>query len=133
MHYDHVGRLLLRLTLGLLMLPHGISKLMGGAQGLSGLMRAYGLPESVAYLSIVGEFIAPVLIIIGIYTRPAAWMLALHMVVALALAHNSHLFQMGDTGGLSIELQLFFLLIGVVVALMGAGRYSLGGSQGRYN
>jgi len=133
MHCDQAGKLLLRLTLGLLMLPHGISKIMGGAQGLFGLMRANGLPESVAYLSIVGEFIAPVLIILGIYTRPAAWVLALHMVVALALAHTSHLFAIGNTGGLSIELQLFFLLTGVVVALMGAGRYSLGGSQGRYN
>jgi len=133
MHCDHVGRLLLRLTLGLLMLPHGISKIMGGVQGLGGLMRMHGLPEWVAYLSIVGEFIAPVLIVLGIYTRPAGWIVALHMVVALVLAHSSHLFAIGKTGGLAIELQLFFLLTGVVVALMGAGRYSLGGSQGRYN
>jgi len=133
MHYDHAGRLLLRLTVGLLMLPHGIDKLMGGAQGLFGLMRANGFPEWLAYLSIVGEFIAPVLIIIGICTRPAAWVVAVHMVVALALAHTSHLFAIGNTGGLRIELQLFFLLGAVVVALMGAGRYSLGGSHGRYN
>jgi len=130
---DHLGRLLLRLTLGLLMLPHGIAKLMGGAQGLGGLMRMHGLPESVAYLSIVGEFIAPVLIILGIYTRPAAWILALHMVFALLLAHRSHWSEFGQGGGLSIELQLFFLLTGVIVALMGAGRFSLGGSGGRYN
>jgi len=133
MHYDHAGRLLLRLTVGLLMLPHGIQKLMGGARAMFGLMSARGLPEWVAYLSIVGEFIAPVLIILGIYTRPAGWIVALHMVVALALAHTSHLFTIGSSGGLSIELQLFFLLGGVIIALMGAGRYSLGGSQGRYN
>jgi len=132
MHYDHAGKLLLRLTMGLLMLPHGISKL-GGVQGLFGLMRAHGLPEWVAYLSIVGEFIAPILVIIGICTRPAAWVVAAHMVVALALAHTSHLFDLGTGGGLRIELQLFFLLTAVVVALMGAGRYSLGGSHGRYN
>jgi len=131
MHYDQAGKLLLRLTVGLLMLPHGIQKIMGGAQGLTGLMAARGLPEWVAYLSIVGEFIAPVLIILGIYTRPAGWIVALHMLIALALAHTSHLFSITNTGGLAIELQLFFLLGGVVVALMGAGRYSLGGS--RYN
>jgi len=130
---DHLGRLLLRLTLGLLMLPHGIGKLMGGAQNMGGLMRANGLPEAVAYLSIVGEFIAPILIILGIYTRPAAWILALHMVIALLLAHRGHWTTFSQTGGLSIELQLFFLLTGVIVALMGAGRFSLGGSGGRYN
>ena len=55
------------------------------------------------------------------------------MTVAIWLAHTSQLFTLNQTGGWALELQGMFFLAAVVVALIGAGRYSLGGINGRWN
>jgi len=133
MHYDHAGKLLLRLTVGGLMLPHGISKLVNGLGGLSGWLQSLGWPGFMAYGTILGEFVAPIFLIIGLYTRPAAIVVAINMLFAFWIAHLPHLTQLGDTGGWRVELQAFFLLGAVIILLQGAGRFSVGGHNGRYN
>ena len=55
------------------------------------------------------------------------------MVVALALAHRAELFDIGPMGGWAIELQGLFLFGSLAILLLGAGRYSVGGLNGRYN
>ena len=69
----------------------------------------------------------------GLFTRPAALVVAINMVVALLLAHTSQFFTLGQTGGWALELQGMYLAAALAVALLGAGRYSLGGVRGRFN
>ena len=80
--HDDVGKLLLRLAVGGLMLFHGIHKLIDGVDGISGMLAAQGLPGFIAYGVLVGEVVAPCLLILGVLTRPAALVLAFTMVVA---------------------------------------------------
>jgi len=131
--YDNAGKLVLRLALGLLLLLHGLSKLANGIGPISGMVAAHGWPAFVAYGVYIGEVIAPILLILGIFTRVAGVLVAANMLVAITLAHQAQLFSLTGTGGWALELQGMYLFGAIAVALLGAGRYSLGGAGGRYN
>jgi putative oxidoreductase len=128
-----VAKLLLRLVLGFLILLHGISKIKGGPGFVLDVVDKAGLPHPFGYLVYVGEVIAPLLIIIGLWTRAAALVIAINMAVAVLLVHLSQLFSLAPEGGWALELQALFLVVAVAIALLGAGRYSVGGTQGRWN
>jgi putative oxidoreductase len=130
---DDTGKLVLRLALGILILLHGVAKISAGVSGVGGMLASHGLPSALAYLVYVGEIVAPVLVIVGIYTRPAAWIIAINMVVAIWLVHMNDLFTIGKNGGWALELQGMFLFGAIAVALLGAGRLSVGGGSGKYN
>lgn len=128
-----VAKLLLRLTLGLLILLHGISKLMGGPGFVLDAVEKAGLPDPFGYLVYVGEVLAPLLVIIGLWTRVAALVVAINMLVAILLVHVGQLLQLSPEGGWALELQGLYLLVPIAIALLGAGRYSVGGRTGRWN
>ncbi|MBS0342414.1 MAG: DoxX family protein [Proteobacteria bacterium] len=130
---DDTGKFVLRMAVGVLILLHGISKLSSGVGFISGQLAASGLPGALAYLVFIGEILAPVLLIAGIYTRPAAWIVVINMVVAIWLVHTSQLFGVNKQGGWNLELQGMYLFGAMAVAFMGAGRFSVGGTGGRYN
>lgn len=130
---DDTGKLILRLLLGILILLHGIAKLSSGVGGIAGMLTSSGLPSGLAYLAYIGEVVAPVLLIVGVFTRPAALVIAINMVFALYLAHTSQLFTLTKTGGWALELQGMFLFTAVAIAFLGAGRFSVGGIAGKYN
>ena len=122
---DDLGKLVLRLTLGILMLLHGIAKMRYGVSGIEGMVVNHGLPGFLAYGVFVGEVFAPLLVIIGFYARIGGLIMAFNMVVAIALAHSSQLFGIGKTGGWELELQGFFLFTAIVVALIGPGKFAI--------
>lgn len=127
------GKLLLRVALGVLILLHGIAKVMGGPAFIMELLTKNGLPAQLGYLVYVGEVLAPLLVIIGLWTRPAALLIAINMVVAIALVHVPELLTLSQTGGWALELQGMFLFGALAVSLLGAGRLSAGGIWGRWN
>ncbi|MFC3339011.1 DoxX family protein [Paracandidimonas soli] len=133
MTHDNAGKLVLRLTIGVLLLLHGLHKLMYGMGGVSSLVASQGWPHFIAYGVYIGEVLAPVLLILGLYTRAAAFIVVCHMLVAIFLAHMGQLFQLGNNGGWRLELQGLFLFGAFAISLLGAGRYSVGGAGGRYN
>ncbi|RYX96971.1 MAG: DoxX family protein [Comamonadaceae bacterium] len=109
--------LLLRWTLAILMLLHGIAKLSGGVEGIGGMLQGAGLPSFIAYGAYIGEVVAPLMLLAGLLVVPAALVIAFNMVMAIVLAHSSHLFALTDNGGWRLELQAFFLVSAIVVAM----------------
>lgn len=130
---DDAGKLVLRLAVGALMMLHGIHKLLHGVDGIAGMLGSMGLPTYLAYGVYLGEVVGPLLVILGLYTRLGALLMLGNMLVALALAHRAELFSLGSMGGWAIETQGLFLFGALAVLLLGAGRFSVGGSNGRYN
>lgn len=125
---DDFGKLLLRVTVGGLMLFHGISKLNRGITGIEKRLTDAGLPAWIAPGVYVGEIVAPVLLIIGLWTRPSALVIVFNMVMAIYLSHSKDVLKLSERGGSwAIETPMFFLLAAVAVACLGPGRYSLGG------
>lgn len=127
------GRLILRLALGTLILLHGIAKLSGPPDAIVGMLAKVGLPGMLVYGVYIGEVVAPVLLILGLWTRAAALVIAVNMIAAVGLAHMNQLASIGPQGGYALELQAMFLFSAVALAFLGAGRYSVGGRYGPMN
>ncbi|CAP42822.1 DoxX family protein [Bordetella petrii] len=130
---DDTGKLILRLSLGILVLMHGLAKLSGGVGGIAGMLSGHGLPGFLAYGAYVGEVVGPLLVILGLYSRLGALFIVINMIVAILLAHMGQLSSLTQQGGWALELQGMYLFGALAVAFMGAGRFSLGGSGGRWN
>jgi len=130
---DDTGKLVLRLALGTLILLHGVAKLKGGLNFVGNMLVAHGLPGALAYLVLVGEIVAPVLVIIGVYTRAAAWIIVINMLFAVGLVHMAELGALSKTGGWALELQGMFLFGALALGFLGAGRFSVGGTGGKLN
>lgn len=122
---DEFGKLILRQTLGILMLFHGVHKLIHGIDGIKGMVVNAGLPEIFAYGVYVGEVIAPILIILGFYSRIGALLIVINMLVAIWLAHPNELFMLTQHGGWALELQGFFLLTAAALFFTGPGAFSV--------
>lgn len=127
------GRLILRIVLGVLILLHGIAKMSGPPDMIVGMLAKAGLPSVLAYGVYIGEVLAPVLLILGLWTRAAAIVIAINMVFAVALVHMGELSSLGKQGGYALELQAMFLFAAIAIAFLGAGRYSVGGRYGPMN
>lgn len=122
---NDTGKLVLRLTLGILILLHGISKLMHGIGPIQGMVTGMGMPAFFAYGTYAGEVLGPLLLIIGFYARIGAALIAINMLFAFALAHTGELTSLTQNGGWALELQGMFLFSAVALVLMGPGRIGI--------
>jgi putative oxidoreductase len=130
---DDAGKLVPRALLAAMLLFHGISKMNHGIGFVADMLAKAGLPAVFGYGVYIGEVIAPLFILAGLFTRPAALVIAINMIVAVLLAHTSQFFTINETGGWALELQGMYFFTALAIAVLGAGRYSIGGSNGRFN
>jgi len=126
--------LILRLTLGIVMFPHGAQKMLGwfGGYGFDGTMGYFtqklGLPWVIALLIIIGEFFGSLGLWAGLLTRFTAASFVVIMLGAVTMAHFPYGFFMnwfGQQQGEGYEYHL--LVIGIATALLvsGGGRWSI--------
>jgi putative oxidoreductase len=126
--------LVLRLTLGLVMFPHGAQKLLGwyGGFGFSGTMGFFTetmhLTWIVAFLVIVGEFFGSLGLIVGLLTRFTAASFVVIMLGAITTSHIQNGFFMnwfGKQQGEGYEYHLLVIGIGLALLMTGAGKWSV--------
>lgn len=121
---DDVGKLVLRLTLGILILLHGIAKIRHGITPIEGMVTGMGVPAFFAYGVYAGEVLGPLLLIVGFYARIGAALIAVNMLVALALVHTSQFTSLNGQGGWALELQGMFFFTAIALVFLGPGRIS---------
>ena len=132
--WDDVGKLLLRLTVGGLLLFHGAFKVKNGVGWMAGPLAALSIPAFVAYGVYVAEIVAPILAMIGKFARLAGLIIAFDLFMAIVLVLRSRMFSVNPQGGgWAIELEMFFLLGGVALFFLGSGRLSLSRGQGPWD
>lgn len=126
--------LLVRLTLGIVMFPHGAQKALGcfGGPGFQGTMNVFtqnmGIPAIFAFLAIVAEFLGSIGLITGCLTRVSAFGIACVMVVAVLMVHGQHGFFMnwyGAQQGEGFEYHLFAIGISAALMMRGGGAWSV--------
>ena len=123
---------ILRIALGVVMLPHGLQKTLGwfGGYGFTGTMGGFtsmGIPAFLAFLVIAAESAGAVALITGFSTRIAAFGIGATMLVA-SLMHRANGFFMNWSGqqkGEGFEYHILAIAIAVVLMIGGAGRFSL--------
>jgi putative oxidoreductase len=119
-----IAKLILRLSTGVLILFHGIYKVIHGIGGVKVMLSNAGLPELFSYGVYLGEVVAPILIILGLYARVASMVLGANMLMAIFLSYGFS-FSLAKYGGLTIESPLLFLIMSILIVLLGSGKYSV--------
>src|SRR3954464_6273921 len=95
---EDVDSPVLRVGVGGLLLFHGVHKLLHGLDFIRDTLTANGLPPLMAYGVLVGEVVAPVLVLVGLFPRPAAAVIALTMLTAGGLALRGQVFSLTPVG-----------------------------------
>ncbi|MCG8376310.1 MAG: DoxX family protein [Chlorobiales bacterium] len=130
---NDLGKLLLRFSVGGLMLFHGIHKLESGLGFIEKSLVDAGLPAFLSYGVLVGEILAPLLVVLGILSRPAALLEAFVMVMAVYLVHADELFSLTQHGGHALELQFLYLFGSLAIVFLGSGKYSVSRGRGLWD
>lgn len=125
MNNPDIGKLILRIALGFMMLLHGIDKLLHGVSGIAGMLNSHGLPGWLAFGVFIGEIVAPLMVLLGIQTRIGAGLMVINMLFAILLAHAHQIFSLTSHGGWGIELQAFYLFTAAALVFLGGGKYVL--------
>ena len=130
---DYTG-LILRLTIALVLFPHGAQKLLGwfGGYGFTGTMQFFtdtrGLPWLVGFLVIIIEFFGSLLLLLGLGSRILAAAVAILCIGIILTSHLQNGFFMNWFGNQKGEgYEYFLLLIGLSIALLinGSGKFSV--------
>jgi putative oxidoreductase len=123
-----------RLTLGLVMLPHGLQKTLGlfGGYGFEGTMGFFTgtmhIPWPLALAAILAESLGALALVLGLFGRVAAFGIAANMAVAALTSHLANGFFMnwfGNQAGEGFEYHLLALALAGAVMVRGSGRWSL--------
>lgn len=120
-----LGKLLVRISVGGLMIFHGISKLIHGHDFIRMMLEEKGLPTFLWLGVPIGEVIAPLCIILGIFTRISSLLIAFTMIMTIYLVHQMTIFNITDTGGLAGEINFFYLITSLAIFFLGSGKYSI--------
>ncbi|WP_241669843.1 DoxX family protein [Vibrio furnissii] len=122
---DDLGKLILRVSFGVMFLLHGIHKLYDGTEFIQGLLVNHGLPAFIAYGVYVGEVIVPILIILGVLTRVSSIIWIGTCVMVIWLMHADNLFTVNKVGAWAAEGIGVYLFAAIAILLLGPGKYAL--------
>lgn len=127
--------LIVRLALGVALLPHGMQKALGlfggyGFSGTVGFFESMGMPFILATLVILAEFAGSIGVILGMGTRFMALSILIEMTGAMILGGHIHngffmnWYKMPNTGE---GYEYFILILGIALAVLigGSGKYSV--------
>jgi len=132
---DSFGPVVLRMGLALVLFPHGAQKALGlwGGHGFSGTMGFFTsmlhIPAAFAFLAILTEFLGPIALFFGLFTRLAALAVAVLFVVAPILGgHLANGFFMnwfGNQKGEGFEYHILMVTIALGLVILGGGKCAL--------
>lgn len=126
--------LLLRVTIAVVLFPHGAQKLLGwfGGFGFDGTMQYFTqtvkLPYIIGLLVILIEFFAPIALVLGVGSKILAAVIAILFFGIMLTSHLNFGFFMNWMGNQAGEgLEYFLLAIGASLALMlnGSGKFAI--------
>ncbi len=121
-----LGLLILRLTLGAIMIAHGWQKIAGHLHGFMGVLAHLGIPPWMGYLVVAAELGGGILVVVGLLTRLAAFSICIDMLVAIFKVHLHN----GLTGQGGFEFPLACGAIAFALIFFGAGPISIDHARG---
>ena len=129
------GALIARVFLGVVILPHGLQKLLGmfGGYGFSSTVEYFsstGIPSLIGTLIVLGESFGALFLILGLISRISAAGIALIMLGAMIMVHSQFGFFMnwfGAQAGEGFEYHLLALGLALIVLVRGGGKWALDG------
>lgn len=134
--HPNIGFSIARLTLGLVIFPHGAQKLLGlfGGNGYTATMEFFatqmGLPSIVAFSIIMIEFFGSISLILGFLSR--FWALSLvvmfiGIIYTTQLEHGFFMNWFGNQAGEGFEYSLLIIGLALSILVNGSGKWSIDG------
>ncbi|WP_299184714.1 DoxX family protein [uncultured Aquimarina sp.] len=132
--HPNIGFSIARLTLGLVIFPHGAQKLLGffGGYGYTATMESFttqmGLPSILAASIIMIEFFGAISLIIGIFSRFWAVSLTgmfLGIIFTTQLEHGFFMNWFGNQAGEGYEYSLLIIGLSLITTIHGSGKWSI--------
>lgn len=121
----NLATLVLRLGMGILMIPHGYDKLVHFVQYKKDFMNFLGMGSTLSLALVVfAEFFCSVFLVMGLFTRVVASILFIEMLVVVFSAHKGQVFGDGEHG-------MLYLTGYMAIVLLGAGKASLDAILGK--
>jgi len=120
--YDGQGYALMRIVVGFLFLWHGAQKLLGFPPGMPD-----GVPAFITYVAGPIELVGGVLVMIGLFTRGAAFLASGLMAAAYWMAHGTKALLPIQNGG---EPAVLYCFVFLYIATRGSGIWSVDGARG---
>ena len=121
-----LGILFARLGLGICLFMHGFAKILHGLGGVKGILVKAGLPEFMAYFAYVGEVVAPLMIILGVFSRIGALLIvATSFTILYAYNGLGNLFELTNVGGFKAEILYLYIALSPCVIFSGSGKYAI--------
>lgn len=122
---QHIGLLVLRVSIAITMLIYGITKIIYGIDFMKDVFTKYGLPSLFGYSIYIGEIIAPILIIIGFRTKIAGLVFAINCFAAILMVQLPNLLKLNEFGGWEIGPIFIYMMFGITLIFTGAGKFAL--------
>ena len=124
MKNQDLGLLFVRLGLGICLFMHGFRKLTGGIGFIKSRVASAGMPEFFAYGVYITEVLAPLMLIIGFYSRVAAAIIAANALFIVYLAYPNFLALTGH-GGFEAEILYLYMAMALCTIFCGSGKYAI--------
>lgn len=134
MHDDtraSAGLAILRVTVGVIFLSHGIPKLLGGIPGTADFFGQIGIPVPgvAAWLVALLEVGGGLLLILGLFVVPVAILFVIHMALGIVLVHLAQGWYVVGPGQGGAEFNTLLIAASLALALGGPGLWALGGRE----
>jgi len=121
-----LGILFARLGLGVCLFMHGFAKISHGIGGVKSILTKAGLPEIVAYGSYIGEVVAPIMIILGIFSRIGALLITGTSLTIMCAYHGlGNLLELTNAGGFKAEILYLYIALLLCIIFNGSGKYAI--------
>ena len=121
-----LGILFVRLGLGICLFMHGFAKILHGVGGVKGILAKAGLPEIMAYSSYIGEVVAPIMIILGIFSRIGALLITgTSLTIMYAYYGLGNLLELTNAGGFKTEILYLYIALSLCIIFNGSGKYAI--------
>lgn len=122
-----LGILFARLGLGVCLFMHGFAKILHGIGGVKSILTKAGLPEIVAYGSYIGEVVAPLMIILGVFSRIGALLIIGTNLTIMYAYHDGlgNLLELTNVGGFKAEILYLYIALSLCIIFNGSGKYAI--------
>ncbi len=121
---NDIGVLIMRVSLGVLILFHGWHKVVHGIDMPMARMESWGFPGFLMYFAYISEVLAPLLLIAGIFCRLSTLAIFLTMTTVMYIELKTGI-GLDRFGAPTIEGQLFYWFFSAALFFTGSGRYCL--------
>jgi SRC kinase associated phosphoprotein 2 len=121
-----LGILFVRLGLGICLFMRGFAKILHGVGGVKDILAKAGLPEIMAYSSYIGEVVALIMIILGIFSRIGALLITGTSLTIMCAYHGlGNLLELTNVGGFKAEILYLYIALSPCVIFSGSGKYAI--------